>query len=596
MDYQPKEHYSGYMLENLPLAQLPEYNNFVEDIFASLSHKKHTTSTEIEIKEFLSLIDIIIQYPNHAKARHGKEKATVLTKWLTDRGVSAQIITVENADPRKTANKDNLWYIVQATARTPNFTGSGVNGILAAHHDEIVPPTLDHNYHYLDGNLHHPWILDDTLQVAAAMMEFVRFQKWLTEQSLYQYNGQVTLLLTDGEEMNTLGMWALLKKWKQEQQLHPISFLILGESTGNSDNTKNPSMPNVAYATRGKITGYCTHSQTESVFDTTLYFLSKFLLTQLYIYQHATETDPTRETLAPTVIASTYGKIESHASKIFWEGRTNKVINTHETFLLLERYLEKSEPFTVDECQHLLSKIKFSRFDISLSPEDQPNSLHLESGKTVHPGSFDPRNHLHAMIGLVWFLCQLTDNEQRSLLSVEFGSENKPNLIPHSAHLVFADDLEISNILDRIKALTPSVEQVATTITKYSAQHFDDFRWQIEADPYIPPRESVSVPPQNWWLVDTARDNLEDKIREYVGLSTGVKISVFNAMNDAGPTTYPEFQDAVWAHGENVLTIGTGNFSTLHGDEYISPQDVLFALVQYRDLLEKLFVTAHQHT
>ncbi|MCA9385043.1 hypothetical protein KC717_00180, partial [Candidatus Dojkabacteria bacterium] len=79
---------------------------------------------------------------------------------------------------------------------------------------------------------------------------------------------------------------------------------------------------------------------------------------------------------------------------------------------------------------------------------------------------------------------------------------------------------------------------------------------------------------------------------EQLGISADISTAtVFPAMNDSGPLTYPHFRENIFKNGESIICIGTGNIKRLHSDhECLTPDTLMLAMVQYKGLLQELLI------
>ena len=193
------------------------YNRFKK--FCIEYSKGFSSLQEAELTTVLELIQKLTELRNHPNERYGKEKAEFISNWLNSNSVKASIIPVDNLDETKTANKDNKWYNVLAILGDEHSSDAAPKGLFSVHHDQVAK--LNPSFNLTDEmHLEHPWLEDDIIQLATSMMEAVSFQKWWNIQSQkHNLIGSIHYIISDGEEVNTLGMRGLLEKFYAEKNI-----------------------------------------------------------------------------------------------------------------------------------------------------------------------------------------------------------------------------------------------------------------------------------------------------------------------------------------------------------------------------------------
>lgn len=553
------------------------------------------------LPQFKDLVGILLSMPNSPTERKGYEKANFINRWLNNHGVYSNIIEVENLDPNKAANKDNKWYNVEAVVGDIEYKG-GVNGALIVHHDTISHETS--NAKFVNGRHYHNTIQDDTIHVAAAMLEIVNLNNWYESHKDLKdsLKGRIKLIISDGEEVNTLGVRGLLKYWEESGDLYPFHFLIIGESTGE----ENSYIPGIAYLYRGKATGSINLSKDakkERTYDLAVDFLIRMKSAQCNIYECSRDGrsfDSGLPHLLPSTLCVTLMNINEDAN-ISWEVRTDKLCDTKSSFKRLNTVMESDLSNMNLFCEegiakHFSKKIIFDPFAVFSQNDADKKIITASFGQLIHPGAYRPESDLTIYSVIEAFLAVLDETEKNSLKSINLGNQYRLNCIPNSVTITFNDQLNLVDIQNRIMA---SKDQLSEKISLMYREYLKDkaekkgSNWSVEADPNVPPRDSLGNLTHNEWIVDTASRVLRKNIKNSLGGDPQVKLTVFNAMNDCGPMSYKNYYNKVWKYGENVITLGVGDFRRLHGEESLSEEEFTTASVQYWNLLSTLFLKAN---
>lgn len=573
------------------LSEFKINKKFLESVWQKQSRGKPISQEEIA--EFATLLETLLLHQNQPKKRNGYTKAKVLSKWLEKRGVAANIIPVKNLDTRKKANAHDKWYIVEATVGEEKFAKNTINGVLLVHHDQIAKSINEFQRSQTPEKITYPWILDDSVHVAAAMIEFVRFANWWRENAgKFDKKISIKLLISDGEEMNTLGMRGMLAKWKKEKLLHPIDFMIIGESTGEND-----EVPGVAYTNSGKVLG-TIKSVDKGIkpCHSALDFVVRFRTAQKYIRMKS-EVSPFSkiEKVKFSKASSTYGRI-AEESEFFWEIRTNNLFGTQGSYGLL------TEIMTAPLGKLALYLMEINEYEAKKGSKYNLNfeevykyiriggnrMVQIKTDRSYHPGAYDPYKMDDIYSALEVLLFSMSRDELCQIEEIYFGDSDKPNTVGNSLYLVFGEKVDLDQIIGRIvngkKNLNKSVYEL---FQNYIRLLPEEIKWKVEMDELVPARDAIGNYEDNKWLADIARTNLSENIGEVTGKKADVPLTVFNAMHDGGPTTYDDYREKLWKRGENVIVLGTGDFGTLHGDEYLTNETFLYGILQYRGLLGK---------
>lgn len=552
-----------------------------------------------EVEEFSRLLETIVFFQNQPKKRNGYKKTQVLASWLEKRGLEVNIIAVKNFDTNKTANKDGKWYLVEARIKGSEKSNSKINGLLLTHHDQVARKVEDFEVIQTDEKITYPWLLDDSVHVAASMIEMVNFKNWW-EASKYkdQPAPNIRLVISDGEEMNTLGMRGLLDKWKKEKKLEPIDFMVVGESTNNFGSKSE--VPGVAYTNSGKVLGVIKeNNENIPVCHKVCDFFIRFRIAQKYLCIKSQISPHSKIPKVETSrLSSTIGSI-GNVSELFWEVRTNTIYKTRESYGLLETIMssDMSELIGYIRTINEYETRKKIRYNLDLNKTYQyvkigdKEIIQIRTKRTYHPGAYNPfrQDDIFAALELLFFY--MDKNELMEIEKVYFGDKDKPNTVGDSLYIELKHHIEIDSIIRRIRSnksnLANTIHTLYQNYIKFAGRKVN---WEIVQDKNVPPRDSVGEYEDNKWLVDIARSNLQKSILEATGKKVNVPLTVFNAMHDGGPTTYPEFKEKIWAKGENVIVLGTGDFSTLHNMESLSVKSFIYGMLAYKNLLQQLYL------
>jgi hypothetical protein len=229
---------------------------------------------------------------------------------------------------------------------------------------------------------------------------------------------------------------------------------------------------------------------------------------------------------------------------------------------------------------------------------DGKHIVQIKTDKSYHPGAYNPYNLDDIYSALEILLFYMTRDELCQINELYFGDQDKPNTIGNTLYLVFHDNIDLNDILERMKHGKHNSRKIVSELYKnYLKFAHGKINWEVEKDKYVPFRDSIGKYSHNKWLCDAARQNLKENILAAVkGVKKGsedkeisVPLCVFNAMHDGGCTSYKQYRDKIWAKGENIIVLGVGDFSILHGEEYLTSENFIYAALQYKNLLQKCF-------
>lgn len=604
------------------------------------------------IEESKELVKQLLSLPNSPINRKGFEKATYINNWLLSNGIKSRIIAVPNLDPTKEGNQNNCWYNVEATVGDTKYKG-GVNGLIMTHHDTIAHQ--DYSLTYNNGVFSANALQDDTIHVAASLLEIRNFhQWWANTQKRKKLKGRVKLIVTDGEEVNTLGMRGLIKHWDREGDLHPFHFVLIGESTGDCDSP----IPGIAYMNRGKATGKIFSKKVDLLSDTInkkipsegeyrewknspynkiVTLLQKFKSAQESIFNCSVESKHYHSglpELAPSTLAVTIVDANKDSLEAFWEIRTDKYCNSAKSIKLLQKSFSEDQladnilTFNTEESiKSILHEIKVAENDSKLSitvDENDQTILKLKYGDQIHPGAYNLKEDItiYNMIELV--LAVLHKEKDFTLSEVKIGDNSKPNCVPNYASIKFMESIDLNKLVSLLNGVdkigsknidkkglesksflkTIKNEDYKTELdseflfNKIQKMYVDvksickdcDRSFSIEPSEHVPSRDSLGNLVDNEWIVSTLSRSLKLNVKKYLDQDCNVKLTVFNAMNDNGPLSDKEYYKKVWEFGENVVTMGVGDFHRLHGDEQLTDEQFIIGSIQYIGTLRALWL------
>lgn len=608
-----------------------------------LEKSRFTDLEQIGVKENLTILTELLQelisLPNSPEHRQGKEKAEMIKKWLNNNGVEARVVPVDNLDETRLANKNGKWYMVESWVGThpDEYKGVGPNVLMMTHHDTIAKTEEEIVYSYknAENELHHPWILDDTIHVAASMIAMVEFKKWWTENhEELGLKGTTRLLVTDGEEMNTQGIWSWLQTQFDANKLYPFDATITGESTGT---TQNPL--NIAWTNRGKNIFELNYTQSESEkskntspSDLFSDFMFRMLIAQLNVWEKSynKEEQDNREIIAakPTGISATHGHIDKETVYSYIEARTHHLCGPNMSRNYMDAVFVNDKP----EMLRVLGERTGKSFQvpsftdkeimsfISIDKKDSSEvSIKFDTGVEVHAGGYNPWSLENGLNFSFLFFKLLPSDVKEKLVKVNWGTDKKPNTVGSSSELVFSNDIDLTKIAETVQKLqefiddgrknhfrfarnvkdlflTETMKNIASEGVGFDSERkrkiiaveLDVVKWDLGVRPGPPPRDSLAADVDGT-VVQTAVNHLRSlvsKIKPESQDEIEVLINAFNAMHDAGPFSY--FSELKEKSQAGVVTIGTGNFDLLHGDEYLDPITMICVALQYHGLLPKL--------
>ncbi|MEN9389069.1 MAG: hypothetical protein RLY61_153, partial [Candidatus Parcubacteria bacterium] len=220
------------------------------DKFAQEALSKYKLADSYALQELIYLTSELLKIQNNPAIRNNLAKAEFIHNYFSKHNVTSEILEISH---------NGTWYVVRVTQGTTVINADTFNLIAMFHHDTIIS-TSDQNYELITSQagktlgIAHAYLLDDTIQVASAMLEVINS----TTNPPKNNNYTLTVLFTDGEGVNTLGSAGIFELLYQKDDLHPISMCIIGEATGNYNpnrmGTIQDILPKVCYANRGKIT------------------------------------------------------------------------------------------------------------------------------------------------------------------------------------------------------------------------------------------------------------------------------------------------------------------------------------------------------
>lgn len=580
-----------------------------------------------DLPMYIDLINNLLHFRNNPRDRSGLEKANFIKSWLEQFGVNSKIIKLDNIDQTKKANADNSWYVIEVIL---GDTSKGDKTLVCVHHDTVAKKeskiqfTEDTSNGY---SISHPWLIDVTVQLASILYTIVKINNTIistktssntTNEEIKKVIGSITFLITDGEEVNTLGMRSWLSSNESSHNFKPYDFILICEPSGRgktgseivnvfSNKLFDGEIPRVCYSNRGKATGIITtEGMDQGLFDIFVSFTKIFRPIQKIIYSKSSNSQNTikvDESLFPTAVSFTVASFEKSSSNIFFEARTNEVIGVNETLKILKdnanNYLNSYEEVNVTDLTKNDMPIKLDINGISLLHSNDKYIINIKNGVNIHPGNYNPYSRDNAHIAVELILLNLAKEDIPNISKITIGDANKPNTVPSEAFITFEMLPDIVTLKDNLLKTKANWDQQLQTLYKRddNTDLSTKIKWTLLEDPNIPPREVVQVDEASWDIVNSSRDILSSAISNLFNLNNcSVKIGVFNAMTDIGPTTYPE-NSWIWKNDKDnskhfpVITLGVGDFSKVHNDnEPLSANELLITMILYKDILiSKLF-------
>lgn len=575
-----------------------ELQKFKERVLSLLDAKGGDYYFEENIDEFAKLLIAISAHENTLKNRSGKKKAELISDWLSAHGCNSRVLKIKNKDKDIEANQDNYWYMVEATVGNDSFVKNGNNGLLAVHHDQVA--RSETTVQFKDGKLHIPSITDDSIHIVAAMYEFSNFNKWYLEnKDNIKEDFCVKLIVSDGEEVNTLGMKHLLNKWHEEGKLGRLSYMVIGESTGSTQHSYIPGrdflsdevIPGIAYANRGKVAGKLIVNNDDLPVSHLVQGL--FSLTRVWQEYFHTESmtrvvHSAKESPYPTEFIPTVNRFDISGGSMLWELRTNKEIGARNGLELIERSLKN------------ISGVKREKPVSNADMECNPAGMYrygvhsggsyvdIDMQDNLHPARFILGKKCDPLLLSIFFLASLPEEERAKLTSIEWGDIKKPNTIPRLTRLSFSGEIPFDTAIN--KMIKPDYEELVASYIEGGLEVVRSGALDIKIVPNQAAgcREGLEVSDNDWDLVESATGNLKNNLKKYFDSDLTPAVKVFNAMHDGGPTTYEHTYPILWRQGERLITLGAGDFNKLHGDESLSPAEFAMGMIQYKDLLQTL--------
>jgi hypothetical protein len=553
------------------------------DKFLQEAISKYPLADKKQLKELLYLVEALLKITNNPSHRDNLEKAKFIHDYLLKYGVSNEIVEVEN---------NGTWYVVKVTQGVEEVTPETFNLFAMFHHDTIVSND-DQSFelvHARNGKIlgiSHAYILDDTVQVAAAILETINFTNNPPENKNYKLN----VFFTDGEEVNTLGSAGIFQKLHNNDELNHINMCLIGEATGQYDpqslDNLNDILPKVCYANRGKITFTMNQTEKRSTVDKFAHWLMLFRYLSKCIYKDSFEKDlPAKPSLNHTSLSATYGHFSQDECTAFLEARTNNEYDNNITaqtlnksHLLTKTKILNSELLTEFEKPVLIDLHKFTQIG---------NKVKITPGENIHPGRYNPylRNDIFSALEII--LSFMSEDERKLIESIQFGNRLKPNTIPQELEINFKDNVNFEEIVKR----TEKVDAWNNSIETF--YQILDYRntFEVKVNDKTPPRNALSTSHGNWSKVENIRKHFGDNVRiVFNSVSLSPEFGVFNAMSDVGPTTYEHFYSKAWMKNSKesicCIHLGAGNFNLLHRTkEILLIEELIISSVMYKDIFK----------
>jgi hypothetical protein len=562
---------------------------------AQTAHQR-LESTDLDTKkqttELAILTSQLLEISNNPQNRNNEQKAQFIQKFFSTHNIPSNIIKITNKGD---------WYIVQVCFGTANPNESTVRGLGMFHHDTILVAEDNKYTEEFDaqGNLlsvSHAYLLDDSIQTAAAMLEVINFAKNPPKTKNYQ----LEIWFTDGEELNTLGSAGMFEKKYADNTLNKLDFCLIGEATGRYSVEGVPTLqqmaPKLCYANRGKITLSVTSTPTlqTNTYQIFLEWLAKYKLATKSIFSESytpNQTQPNLQKLNNTSVSATYGEFSSQQAFAFIEARTNEKIDNYSAVRELQNTfqntnLEKEHLYTLSTYESL------ANLDLT-NYEYTTRSLTLKCGHNIHPGRFNPYEAKDTLTAIEIVLAGMNSQEKDTISKITFGDLKRPNTIPKQVEITFTSQVNCKLIMERAQRIAQNYQSTLSDL-------YENLRctteFTVTENKEVPARNVLATTPNSWNLIESARTHVENNFRKVFGdESIVVEFDVFNAMSDVGPTTYPHIYEKVWkdigTQNAKVCSIhlGTGNFNMLHSDrEKLYVEELIYGSVMYKGLFKRL--------
>lgn len=562
--------YEAFKLNNTEFAQV------FESFFSKNPHKDRQPFQEV----FMKLCVILLSFRNHPDRRDGAlQKAEFLKAILEAGGLSVEI------DKHELEQNDVIYNITATSGENREEP----HGLMAFHHDTIKQDDSFIEAQIVDGKLIHPWMLDDTIHVVAGVLEVIQFANNPNR------IGNVTIIITDREEMNTLGMRLYLEKKQSQNKLHPYSWIITGESTGTTtgESMDTPELSEliVAVANRGKgVREVVTQIPSEiTTSQATRTLISKIRRAQMHTYSKSIELQDgsllDSEQLVPTAIIPTVVMVDKNQAYAYLEFRTDENMNAKKTAEVISDIFSSNDPTIVQEDQYTIHNFDFGHISVE-SDDSSDSTILLTCGVNQHPGKYDPRTRRDAFSAIEYILESLDNEICDQIEEVIIGEKAKPNSMSNKAVIRLKKTADRNAFLEILKSIPTSPSQKTNPAS--------DSSWTITRPNHIPDRETIRMSKNNRHIVEKVQETIAENMSHVFGktiLSNEILTGVFNAMHDGGAITVKkEWYDAIFSQGNvNMIVLGSGNFNLLHNpQEPMSYNTLNLVLCQYHNLINKL--------
>lgn len=548
-----------------------------EEFFSKNPHKERQPFQDL----FMKICVILLGIKNHPSEREGAFiKAMFLEELLGAGGMMTEVHKHE-------LEEGECLYNIVAT--TGYILKNKTHGLLAFHHDTIKQDSEFVKAEITDGNLTHPWILDDTIHVASGILEALRFA------SDPDRVGAVTIIITDREEMNTLGMKQYLEKQQKLGKLHPYSWIITGESTGLTTgldaNTPEFSELVIAVVNRGKgVREYVSPIPDNIPIATaTRTLIAKIRQAQKYVYSKslmARDTSlPPPEQLIPTAVIPTVVSVNTEKVYVYLEFRTDENMGARETADAVEKVFNGDvslEPAMVSFKENNFDSSKMTMEIDALSD----HHINIICGVNQHPGKYDSQTRVDAISAIEYVLSHIDDEISAQILEITIGEKAKPNSMSNKAVIRLKTTADKNAFLEILRSIPNlSIQKNSLSV---------NFSWIITRPDHVPDRETIRMSKNNRHIVEKVQETIADNVSKVFGRkinASQILTGVFNAMHDGGAITVKkEWYEAIFPQGSvNMIVLGAGNFNMLHNpQEPMSYNTLNLALCQYNKLIDNL--------
>lgn len=539
------------------------------------------------VVEFLDLVSVLLYLENHKNNREfARAKAHFCVEYLKEGGVNAEVIEHNIV----VDGEDHTLYNVLATVgrSESEVDESTVKGMVLVHHDQVAkkPDEIEATYIHDENNpeqskLFHPWILDDTIHVASAMMSAIALQQKIND-NRDQHNVCVQFVVSDWEELNTRGVRELLPYLEDIGRLLPdLDFMLDGEST-SAETAKG-----IACVFRGKgVRTVKAHiSEGVSILDAFADFSRRYRALQMKssLQAQLDEGDDPDEVANPTAVSATVVEISGDEAYAYLEMRTNSKCSVEQTVRHTGEMFGNEE--VADESVLTqVEKPEFGEgvFEIVFDQNTNITTVSINTGLDQHPGKYDPRTRKDGLSAAELLLSSLSEDDKNKLTSVSIGNRANPNTVSGKAELKFSGEIDAQSILTGIKSPLENIIGVTHCVVPINSA----LEWGVNTTD-TPDRECPAPSPESKAMVMAMSEMIATTFHQ---ISNGHTIRVdtrpFNAMVDAGALSiFPKLFSKLFPNGQKIFTWGAGDFNILHGHECITPLVLLLALCQITTFL-----------